>query len=171
MALPFPNRLLMNLFPVFVIDVMLLAILLMLAIKGPKKRPHAAPTGPDFGSPSEETVAMEKQQPCSATPSIDPMCIRSQSFDRKRSKIAAVVPLGSKKSTTPKLVQLPEDGDPLDVEPPKRFPAIFSFVDVHDSLVGLPLRLVAGLASLCSAALLDIICAAMLFGFVLSVGV
>ncbi|KAL3567814.1 hypothetical protein D5086_030465 [Populus alba] len=66
------------------------------------------------------------------------------------SKIAAAVPLGSKKSTTPKLVQLPEDGDPPDVEPLKRFPASFSFVDVHDSLVGWPLRLVVGLASLCT---------------------
>ncbi|KAJ6959658.1 hypothetical protein NC653_037886 [Populus alba x Populus x berolinensis] len=108
--------------------------------KGPKKQPHTAPAGPDFGSPFEETVVVEKQQPYSATP---------PSSDRKRSKIAAAVPLGSKKSTTPKLVQLPEDGDPPDVEPLKRFPASFSFVDVHDSLVGWPLRLVAGLASLC----------------------
>lgn len=45
--------------------------------KGPKKWPHTASAGLDFGSPFEETVAMEKQQPYSATPLVDPICIRS----------------------------------------------------------------------------------------------
>ncbi|KAJ6860482.1 hypothetical protein NC651_036773 [Populus alba x Populus x berolinensis] len=49
--------------------------------KGPKKWPHTASAGPDFGSPFEEIVAMEKQQPYSATPlvdpPVDPICIRS----------------------------------------------------------------------------------------------
>ncbi|KAJ6973873.1 hypothetical protein NC653_034024 [Populus alba x Populus x berolinensis] len=30
---------------------------------GPKKRPYTTPIGPDSGSPSEETVAVEKQHP------------------------------------------------------------------------------------------------------------
>ncbi|KAJ6859632.1 hypothetical protein NC652_041807 [Populus alba x Populus x berolinensis] len=95
---PFPNRLLLNLFLVFARD----------------KQPYIAPSGPDFGSPSEETVVVEKQQPYKTTPPMDPPVdpmftevvivgdIRSQSLDRKRSKTIAVMPFGSKHSTTPK---------------------------------------------------------------------
>ncbi|KAJ6958761.1 hypothetical protein NC653_040406 [Populus alba x Populus x berolinensis] len=75
---------------------------------------YIAPSGPDFGSPSEETVVVEKQQPYKTTPPMDPPVdpmftevvivgdIRSQSLDRKRSKTIAVMPFGSKHSTTPK---------------------------------------------------------------------
>ncbi|KAL3573306.1 hypothetical protein D5086_027210 [Populus alba] len=57
---------------------------------GPKKRPYTTPIGPDSGSPSEETVAVEKQHPYN-----NPSCGSS-------------------------LLQLSKDGDLPAVEPPKR---------------------------------------------------
>nr|TKS02794.1 hypothetical protein D5086_0000159540 [Populus alba] len=98
------------------------------------KQPYIAPSGPDFGSPSEETVVVEKQQPYKTTPPMDPMFtevvivgdIRSQSLDRKRSKTIAV-------------------------------PYLFSSV-VHGNLVGLPFRLVAGLAGLFRFSTSNLLC-------------
>jgi len=97
-----------------------------------KKRAHEAPTCSGNSSPSAETTAIEKQQPYSAIPLVDPQVdpmfteaittseTRSKSPSRKSTKIVEVEHSGSEQSATLKVVHISEEGDAAAVEPPKK---------------------------------------------------
>jgi hypothetical protein len=97
-----------------------------------KKQAHEAPTCSGNSSPFVETTAVEKQQPYSAAPLVDPQVdpmfseaittseTRSKSPSRKSTKIVEVEHFGSEQSATLKVVHISEEGDAAAVEPPKR---------------------------------------------------
>jgi hypothetical protein len=97
-----------------------------------KKRAHEAPTCSGNSSPSAETTAVEKQQPYSAIPLVDPEVdpmfteaittseTRSKSPSRKSIKIIEVEHSSSEQSATLKVLHIFEEGDVAAVEPLKR---------------------------------------------------